>query len=200
MHDNFTLTSTHTHFSSDHKRVGSIFKFLTYSSLFWLSIFCSIVASRAARHVRQKCFVSFSRRLHFHFVNRFSRVREEESCKREDPRWIHSRPKQIAQFIIAYPPVPTPTIKRFPDCSACICTTTGRCCCPRGIEAILSHRNRVWALCKGKNQERCRRARGPIDRVRQRPVLWGGPLSSPGTCKCSPDKREQTITFFFRAK
>ena len=95
--------------------------------------------------------------------------------------------------VIARPPAPTPTIKRSPDCSACICTTTGRCCCPRGIEAILSRQSRAWALYRGRSRERCRRARGQTDRARQRQGLSGGPSSFPGTCKCSPK-----MTYIYR--
>lgn len=35
------------------------------------------------------------------------------------------------------------TIKRPPRRSACICTRNGRCCCSRGLEAILSRRSRA---------------------------------------------------------
>lgn len=107
-----------------------------------------------------------------------------------DRRWILFIQTGPAT-IIACPPAPTPTIKRSPNCSAYTCTKTDRCCCLRGIEVILSRRNRAWVLCRGRNRERCRKAREPTSRARPRPGLLSDPLSFPGTCKCSPDRWRQ---------
>lgn len=115
---------------------------------------------------------------------------EEAGVVANDSPWPKIDPFRLygPAAVIARPPASTPSIKRSPGYAACICTTTGRCCCPRGTEAILSHRNRVWVLCIGRSRERCRRARGLTGRGRRHPELLGDPSSSPGTCKYSPEK------------
>lgn len=135
------------------------------------------------RRSRRRFFIVI---FHFHLLISF-RTCSGEGVVNEGPqlRMVLFHPYDTAA-VIARPPAPTPTIKWSPDCYACICTTTGRCCCPRGIEVILSRQSRAWALYRGRNREQCRRARGPTGPVRRRPRLSGGPLSSPGIYKCSP--------------